>query len=198
MKSRLSFRRLAALGCAAGLLAGCNVARESAGTPFEALRLDGSRAQFAPDGATRAWVFVFVGADCPISNRYLPELVTLAQESAADGIRFVFVYPNADEEPPIIRQHQQEFGLPGDVFRDPNHELARRLGTHVTPEVVAITVDGRAIYRGRVNDQYLALGKGRPAPTRHDLAEALQQFRAGNPPAGLSAPAVGCTFRARP
>ncbi len=183
---------------ALGWLSGCAGAERDGGGGFEVEQLDGSRAILRTDAATKAWVFIFLGVECPIANRCLPELAALAKEFEPGGIRFVFVYPNADETPANIRRHQADYALDREVFRDPGLSLARRLGARVTPEAVLLAADGRSIYRGRINDQYLALGQGKPAPTHHDLAEALAQFRAGSPPSGLVRPAVGCTFRPPP
>ncbi len=182
---------LAGLG---GLLTGCATGREG----FAVGRLDGSAAVLHPEPDTQLWVFTFLGVECPISNRCLPELAELEREHSSAGVRFVFVYPNADEGADAIRRHQADYGLAGEACRDPGHALARQLGASKTPEVVVLTPQGEPVYRGRINDQYLALGQGKPAPTRHDLAEALDAFRSGRPPSGLAQPAVGCTFRSLP
>ncbi|MBV8808725.1 MAG: redoxin domain-containing protein, partial [Acidobacteriaceae bacterium] len=42
----------------------------------------------------RARVFLFVRTDCPITNRYAPELQRLAQEFKGDGVDFWMVYPD--------------------------------------------------------------------------------------------------------
>jgi len=68
----------------------------------------------------------------------------------------------------------------------------------VTPEVVALAADGSLIYRGRVNDQYAALGKGRPAATRHDLREALETFLATGMAEGERTTPVGCRILRTP
>ena len=194
---RSPLRHSSALALAGGLALGCQSTPRSNLRGFEVTRLDGARIRLLPEASTRAWVFVFLSVDCPIANRCLPELNALARTSPPHGIRFIFVYPNADELPAAIRQHQEEFGVVGEVYRDPHHDLARQLDASVTPEVILLEVDGSPIYRGRVNDQYLTLGRGRPEPTQHDLADAIQQFRAGHPSVGVVHPAVGCTFRTR-
>ena len=43
----------------------------------------------------KADVFVFLAVECPISNRYAPELRRLHEEF--NGVRFALVYPNRDE-----------------------------------------------------------------------------------------------------
>lgn len=183
------------LALAAGLFwAGCS----GAGRGYPVQRLDGATASLRPAPETKGWLFVFLGVECPIANRCLPELMELEREFTGAGVRFCYVYPNPDETPDRIRRHQADYGLTGEVFRDPELRLARQLGASKTPEAVFLDAGGQLIYRGRINDQFLALGQGKPAPTRRDLADALAQFRAGTPPAGLVQPPVGCTFRSLP
>ena len=62
----------------------------------------------------------------------------------------------------------------------------------ITPEAAVYDRQGRRIYLGRVDDRYVALGLERPAPTRHDLEEALDATLAGKPVRQPTAPAVGC------
>lgn len=180
---------------AAGLLwAGC----AGAGRGYPVQRLDGAQTRLRATAETKGWVFVYLGVECPIANRCLPELMALEREFAGEGVRFCYVYPNPDETPEAIRRHQADYGLTGETFRDPGLRLARQLGASKTPEAVFLDAAGKLIYRGRINDQFLALGQGKPAPTRRDLAEALAQFRAGHPPVGLVQAPVGCTFRSLP
>ncbi len=183
-----------ALALAAVLTAGCVGHSAASGPDFVVSRLDGTVVHLHPDRTTRAWVFTFLSVDCPISNRDLPELNELAHDFSSQGIRFIFVYPNADELPDAIHRHQREYGLTGELFRDPAQALVRQMEVRVTPEVVAVTAQGKPIYRGRINDQYFALGQSRPAPTRHDLAEALREFCAGREPTVPSRPPVGCSI----
>ncbi len=157
--------------------------------------LSGHQHPMAALAGGKATVLVFLSVDCPIANRCLPELVQLARETETNGVRFVHVYANSADGNAAIRQHRAEFGLFPEAYRDPGWTLAVRLGVRVTPEVVALASDGKLIYQGRVNDQYAALGQGRPAATRHDLAEALSGYLAGDPPSGRVVPAVGCSFR---
>ncbi|MCW5556266.1 MAG: hypothetical protein KIT22_00205 [Verrucomicrobiae bacterium] len=158
---------------------------------WELTALSGEAVSWRPGPKGRVVVFAFLGADCPISNRAQPELSRLARELSPD-VEFVPVYPNAGEDADAIRRHRTEYQLTPVAYRDPKQRLADALQVGVTPEVVALTAGGRLIYRGRINDQFGGLGRGRPEPTRHDLAEALGAFLAGSPPAGRVTPAVGC------
>jgi NAD(P)-dependent dehydrogenase (short-subunit alcohol dehydrogenase family) len=143
-------------------------------------------------------VFEFLGTECPIAGRVQPELERLAQEFGPQGVRFVAIYPNVGETASGIRKHRSEAGQTVEAGLDPGHRLTDRLAVTVTPEVVVLASDGRLIYQGRVNDQYGALGKGRPAPTRHDVAEALGGFLASGQATAIRTTPVGCRIQRLP
>jgi len=52
--------------------------------------------------------------------------------------------------------------------------------------------DGRLVYHGRIDDWYEDFGRARPAPTTHELSEAIEAAIAGKNIAKATAPAVGC------
>ena len=146
----------------------------------------------APSG-TKAIVFVFTSTDCPISNRYAPELKRIVDTFAPQGVAFRLVYPNPAEQAAAIREHVAAFSY-GDVMqplRDPALALVKFVKATVTPEA-AVVVGDRVVYRGRIDDRYVDLGLERPKPTVHDLADALSAVLAGRPVAHPTTQAVGC------
>src|SRR3989442_1606376 len=66
-------------------------------TPLRLLDLAGQ--EINPFQSSEAkWVaFIFISVDCPISNRYAPEIRRLHAKFAGRGVKFWLVYPNADE-----------------------------------------------------------------------------------------------------
>ena len=141
----------------------------------------------------RATVFIFTATDCPISNRYAPEVRRIVTAFAPSGVVFRLLYPNPVEEPAAIREHMVAFGYAGgiDALRDPAHALVKHVSATVTPEAVVV-VDGRVRYRGRIDDRYVELGVERPSPTTHDLADALTAVLAGHAVPHPATQAVGC------
>lgn len=161
--------------------------------------LAGHRVELGAGSDDRAVVLLFVATDCPISNRYVPEIGRLRAEFARRGVAFWVVYPNLTETAETIRAHESAFGLRGEaagrVLRDPDGGLARRTGAKVTPEAaVLVPAAGglRVVYTGRLDDRYLAIGSERPQATRHDLEVAIGEVLAGRPVAAPGGPAVGC------
>jgi peroxiredoxin len=139
--------------------------------------------------ATVPTVFVFTTTDCPISNRYAPEIQRLAAKFRT--VRFVMVYPVATDTPEVIDQHRKKFAYSIDFVRDEKHELVKETGVTVTPEV-AVMKDGRLLYRGRIDDRYADFGKNRAQPTVRDLERSLQAIAAGKPVPVADTRAVGC------
>jgi hypothetical protein len=154
------------------------------GAPVDALH--------APAG-TRAIVFIFTSTDCPISNRYAPEIRRIADRFSPEGVVFRLVYPNPAEEATSIREHMTAYAYAGalEPLRDPALALVKFTGVTVTPEA-AIVANGKVVYRGRIDDRYVDLGRERPAPTRHDLFDALAAIVAGKPVPQAVTQAVGC------
>jgi hypothetical protein len=140
-------------------------------------------------------VFLLARTDCPISNRYAPEVRRLHQKFTSRGVRFWLVYPDPDESAGAIRKHLRRYGYPTGALRDPQHVFVRMTGATVTPEA-AVFVPGREgaqlIYRGRIDDRYVEFGKIRPAPTRRDLERALEAILDRKPVASATLPAIGC------
>ena len=140
----------------------------------------------------KALVFLFVSTDCPISNRYAPEIRRMAEEFSKSGVRFRVVYPDADTSPDAIRQHLKEFQLPPEPLRDPKHNLVGLGQIQVTPEAAVFLPDRRLVYHGRIDDRYADLGRERPEAAQHDLRDALQAILLGKPAPTAYARAVGC------
>ena len=189
-KLRLSIIRVLALIYLIGALA-------AAGPPQDSLRLaDLSGQPVAPFAVTdaRALVFIFVRSDCPISNRYAPEVKRLAQKFA-DKAKFRLIYPGADETSETIRRHLSDYEYALEALRDQQHALAKLVGVQVTPEAavfVRVKKKWRLIYRGRIDDRYAAFGKMRPAPTVRDLEQTLEAVSQGRAVKLRTTTAIGC------
>jgi hypothetical protein len=146
----------------------------------------------APAGI-KAIVFLFTSTDCPISNRYAPEVRRLATRFGPKGVLFKLVYPNPADDRRAILEHMGAFAYAGatQALRDPKHALVKFAGVAVTPEA-AVYAGGRIVYHGRIDDRYVDLGLERPAALVHDLADALSAVVAGEPVKNPVTQAVGC------
>ncbi len=110
-------------------------------------------------------VYIWLSPECPVSNRYAPELARIERD-----------YPAVK------------------MLRTDSLILARKYGVTMTPEVAVVDAQGRLFYRGRIDDQYVDYGKTRPAPTRRDLRIALDELSAGKRASVPRTKAFGCAL----
>jgi hypothetical protein len=139
--------------------------------------------------APRPLVLIFTRTDCPISNRYAPEVKKLyATYSDRADFRLVYV-----ETAGRMERHLAEYELAIPAVLDRDHTYTRMAGATITPEA-AVFVDGKLIYRGRIDDRNSSYGITRAEPLHRDLAEALADVLAGKLPSPRFTKAIGCAI----
>lgn len=136
-------------------------------------------------------VLLFVRTDCPISNRYAPEIRRLSAEHSAK-VRFWLVYPDKKETPQRIRAHDKEYGYSISALRDPDHALVKFAEATITPEAALFAPEGWLVYHGRIDDWFVEMGRARSAPTTHDLEDAIEAAVKSPHAAVKPTQAVGC------
>lgn len=157
-----------------------------------ALTLKGDRVPIFATSNVQATVLFFLATECPISNRYAPEIRRLEEKYRPLGIRFWRVYPDPDVTGDAIRSHLQAYGFPPEALLDPEHVLVRLSRVRVTPEAALFLPEGRLVYHGRIDDRYVAFGQERPTPGQRDLEIALDAVLQNRPVPSSHTPAVGC------
>ncbi len=142
-------------------------------------------------------VLIFAASDCPISNRYVPEIARLTSEFSSQGVRFWWVYPNGADTASVVEQHNRDFSISGDSLLDPRQSIVAMAHASVTPESAVFEVERgalREVYHGRIDDRYISLGQERPQAQRHDLEMAIGAALAGKPVPQPGGPPVGCSI----
>jgi len=156
--------------------------------------LDGNSIDPLAQTPAKVKVLVFTRTDCPISNRFAPEIGRLYETFHSRGVEFYLVYVDPHEEPKAIRRHLQEYRYPCIALRDPGHLLVSLCQATTTPEAVVFSSDHQITYQGRINDLYVDLGSSRPQPTTNDLSDAIEATLAGQPVANPRTQPVGCVI----
>jgi hypothetical protein len=154
--------------------------------------LDGRELRPAQDPATKAVAVVFILRECPIANSYVPELNRLHEHFSSRGVHPVLIHADPDTTIDQARNHASEYQLRSPVVLDPRQEWVKLAGATVSPEAVVFSRTGEIVYRGRIDDQYVGLGKRRTTVTSHDLQDALEAVLAGQPVSPPRTEAVGC------
>ena len=178
----------------AGVTTGVQSVEHNQATSFaiSVFDLAGQRVDPFDAADAKAVIFIFLATECPISNRYAPEIRRLAEKFARTGIKFKLVYADPDVTPDAIRNHLKEFQLPPEALRDPQHGLVKLSQVRVTPEAAVFLPGRHLVYHGRIDNRYADFGKDRPEATEHDLESVLGAVLQGKPAPYSTARAVGC------
>jgi hypothetical protein len=139
----------------------------------------------------KAVVLCFLGADCPVSNLYIPGLVELEKKFRGQKVQFVAVYANEPEDFDTVAGHAADRDLPFLAVKDFGQKLADAVGVTRVPAVAVLDGDLALRYRGRVDDQYTA-GSKKQKPTRADFTEALEEVLAGKKVSVAETETDGC------
>ncbi len=149
-------------------------------------------------GERKAYVLVFSTTSCPLVQRYWPTLNRLEKEYRDRGVQFVALNVGPDDAISAMATQAVVHDCAFPFVKDQDAACAAILGVKRTPEVVVLDGQKRLRYRGRIDDQY-RLGGARPAPTRHDLKEAIEAVLGSKEVAVSETPVDGCLItRAEP
>lgn len=154
--------------------------------------VDGHDHLLPADPGAKATVMYFVTHDCPISNRYGPEIRRICDEYSQRGVRCVMAYVDPLIGPEEIQQHRRAYAAEQPAVHDKDHFLANLAGATVTPESAVFDDAGKLVYLGRIDNLYAALGTPRRKATEHDLRDALDDLLAGRAVSRPRTQAVGC------
>lgn len=138
-----------------------------------------------------AVVLAFLGAECPVSNLYLPHLIELEKKYRARKVQFLAVYPNHHDDLDQVAAHAYDHDVPFPVLKDFRQQLAGRVGVTRVPMVAVLGGDFMLRYRGRIDDRY-GVASRRAKATRADLALALDEIFAGRKVAVAETETDGC------
>lgn len=153
--------------------------------------LEGHAANPLASNSGKVVVLVFLRRDCPVSARYAPSIQQISQRYA-DRSDFWLVYPDKSDSAAEIRKSVAEYGYRLPALRDPDHILVQLAHVQITPEVAVFDRNRRLIYDGRIDDWYVDLARSRPAPTAHELEDAIGAAASGSPLSRSEVRGVGC------
>jgi AhpC/TSA family len=121
----------------------------------------------------------------------------LEKEYKEKGVQIVAINANAHDTIETIRKHAKKFELTFPVLRDDKNRVADRFGAERHPTAFLLDEKRVVRYQGRIDDQY-GIGFNRPAPTRRDLAIAIDELLAGKEVATAKTSVEGCFITKAP
>ncbi|MBI5914266.1 MAG: redoxin domain-containing protein [Bacteroidetes bacterium] len=138
-------------------------------------------------------VYVFLLEDCVICQNYSATLHQLHEKYASERIRFIGLFPNRFSSKDKIAAYQKKYDIPFELKMDYFQTRTRKMGVKVTPEVAVYNKSrDEVLYRGRIDDQYVALGRRRSVKTTRELEDALTAIHENRKPTVPVTQAVGC------
>ncbi len=169
----------------------CLMVPELALSQQGAFDLDGKPANPFDAASGKIVVLIFLRRDCPVSSRYAPVIQQISAQHERDA-SFWLVFPDKTETQQTIHNYLQQYAYRLPALRDPDHALVKLAQVQITPEVAVFNHKHQLLYDGRIDNWYLDLGRSRPTPTSHELADAIQAALAGKTPATNQVRGVGC------
>ncbi len=138
--------------------------------------------------------YLFLSETCPICISLTPEIKKIEAEFLNKGLVLNLVFPNIkDSSPEKISKFVKKYHLKSKAFLDNEHSLTKKYGAAITPEVFLIEKKTeRIIYSGKVNDEFIALGKRKRTNINHYLYDTIRKYLEGDKSPVISTKAVGC------
>jgi peroxiredoxin len=139
-------------------------------------------------------VYVFLHDECKISQFYTPELSRLYETYRAEKVGFVGCFPNPGTTADRIETFARDYHLTFPLQEDYSKTLTRKFGITITPEVAVWDHrTGQQIYRGRIDDSYVRVGKRKTHPQHYDLEGIIETWLSHPDPQLLvQTQAIGC------
>ena len=142
----------------------------------------------------RVVVLFFVATDCPIANKYVPQMNRMHDRFAPRGVRFYSVQTDPTVSDTDVARYARDFRYTFPVLLDPDQELVDYTGATITPQAAVLGPGGKLVYPGRIDDRVVDFGKQRYEATTHDLADAVEAVLAGKPVAHPTTRSIGCAI----
>ncbi|MEM7165494.1 MAG: hypothetical protein AAF581_08520 [Planctomycetota bacterium] len=142
--------------------------------------------------SNRLAAFIFTHTDCPVANRYAPELMRIHADFSKRGVDFYLVYVDPALTATEIRTHRTDYGYTMPALRDSYHDLVGVAGALVTPELALFGAGPNLLYCGRIDDRYDDFGKARAEASQHDARDAIEAALAGRTIDPKRTKGVGC------
>jgi hypothetical protein len=139
-------------------------------------------------------VFVFLAADCPLSQNYTLTLNRLQAQFQPKGVSFYGVFSGHSSEKKAVDEFVKTYKSNFQVVPDPDFTLADFFGATKTPEAFAVDPKASTFYKGAIDNWAPQLGQHRTVVTEHYLLDALNSLLEGSAVQIRQTEAIGCSI----
>jgi len=145
----------------------------------------------------KATVIMFICNHCPFVKHVNEELVKLANDYMAKGVKFVAISSNdvqshPEDSPEKMRKVAGELQYPFPYLYDESQKVAKDYDAACTPDFYIFDKSLRLVYRGQLDDS-------RPSNklllTGKDMRQALDNLLSGKDIDPKQRPSIGCNIK---
>jgi hypothetical protein len=137
-------------------------------------------------------VFVSLSEVCMLSRYYARVLEKMRLRFPE--MAWIGVFPNPFSTDSSIRRFARNNHLKFTLCRDSAAKFTQSVGWKVTPEVVVLGPENEVLYKGRIDDFYVEIGRHKSTTSQHFLKTALSSLQNGQKPIQPFVPPVGCVI----
>jgi hypothetical protein len=120
--------------------------------------------------------YLIVGVTCGATSKYVKRLKELEDEFRAQGVEFVYLYPNQTETREEKHAFHKKVGSRSAMVDDEGAKISKSLGFTNTAGALLVDKTGKVVYRGGIDDS-----ADEAKVERRHLAEAIKETLAGKP-----------------
>ena len=159
--------------------------------------ISGKDLNLADMQSDQATVIMFLCNHCPYVIHVNEEVVRLAAEYQAKGVKFIGISSNdavnyPQDGPAEMTEHAAETGYNFPYLYDESQEVAKAYDAACTPDFYVFDGDMKLAYRGRLDD---SRPKNDHPLTGKDLRAAIDSVLAGEPVSDIQYPSGGCNIK---
>lgn len=136
-------------------------------------------------------VLAFLGTECPLVKLYGPRLEEISKKYESRGVVILGMNANRQDSITNIAAYARRHGVTFPILKDVRNVVADEVQAERTPSVVVFDAARRAVYRGRIDDQY-GVGYLRNEPQKTYLVDAIEATLRGDAPKVSLTSAAGC------
>ncbi len=105
-------------------------------------------------GSHRAVVVAMTSTTCPLSKKYFPTLLNLAEKYSDEDVHFVIVNAVPTDKVSAMKRAQIQLGDSATYVFDKLGVFTRSIGAQTTTDTLLIDGNGTVVYHGAIDDQY--------------------------------------------
>jgi peroxiredoxin len=139
-----------------------------------------------------ATVYILLAPECPICIQSTPALNKLAEQYGHKNIRFYGMFAGTLYTQQELSKFAQRYPTTFPLLMDTAYVATDILQGNVTPQAFVTNAAGKVIYKGAIDNAWVALGRRSKHITRHYVAETLDALLNKQPVPESSTRAIGC------